>query len=599
MSLSRRRRQLKESCASLRSSIGMRRMNELRAASQSGELVIWAGSAISTFSPASIPAGETVAVALQVALVEANPTLPEEERCRLRSALKGIPFELLLHYGRLATTRRQVVSLVQALCTVTEPNGVHEVVAAGLESDRVAAVLTPNFDEGMELVTGSVPHVVVSERDVGPLSKVLFKVHGTVGQAETLVCELPQEAILEGWKVDYLRRLVAGRALLVIGYSGVDFDLVPQLRAISHVTRATTWLTWEKRSLNWMEEEAAAWLTASGAAVLSGDLRVLLPAILEMPPRYSGVTTTRGAWVSNQIRAIFSPDDLRMWTGIIAGYLGFGRLGLTLLKGLPRNRPVRERTRGRCLTRVGLYGQAVRAYCQEMKAQRVVNGMTPQLAMLLDETVYPLAQAGRYVRALMQVARLSIACRQLPHEPALVLSTDERRERRHVHGLFWRTCANVCPVKVFRRRLLRRAQGLLQETEPVAANLTASYSGAQAVSFLRLKYFIALTDQMRREAEYHFAWFRRTGERVHLRRAHKAAQSSRKRAIWLDHPPGIAKGCLLLGRIALASGRPQVAAEQLSQSWNYWHEQELALGYRSAMWLATRARVWRIRDSRR
>lgn len=133
-----------------------------------------------------------------------------------------------------------------------------EYAAAG----TISAIVTTNYDMCIEeaLNRKGVPFVVVASQGTAvPSGHVpVFKIHGTADDPASLVVNLKHEGMLPTWKVELLRTLCAGRAMYVLGYSGSDFDICPQLFAMKPM------------SMHWLVRPAQSGVSFEG---MSGNLR--------------------------------------------------------------------------------------------------------------------------------------------------------------------------------------------------------------------------------------------------------------------------------------------------------------------------------------
>jgi hypothetical protein len=114
---------------------------------------------------------------------------------------------------------------------------------------------------------------------------VYFKIHGTATpEAEnTIVCDLEAEGWPAKWKRDLLLEVTSGRTLVVLGYSGRDFDICPDLVNYTEQIQ-TVWLQPHRGTL---QPNARRVLEERDGMVVEGDLveflRLLIDPHLAVP----------------------------------------------------------------------------------------------------------------------------------------------------------------------------------------------------------------------------------------------------------------------------------------------------------------------------
>src|SRR5207244_716893 len=109
-------------------------------------------------------------------------------------------------------------------------------------------------------------------QNIRSLQAAIFKIHGCVehdqhrkpGEDRTMIYTLGREGELPPWKRRILYRLVAGRRLLVCGYSGRDFEICPEL------ARLNADIVWNIRKSENLTPNARRVLTAANGTALVG-----------------------------------------------------------------------------------------------------------------------------------------------------------------------------------------------------------------------------------------------------------------------------------------------------------------------------------------
>jgi SIR2-like domain len=186
-----------------------------------GDIAFIVGSAISKFDPTGMPNGIEVtnAIAQKISENLSHQDLVESE-------IRRAPFETIFQaYPERATIKR----LLYNLYGQGKPNNIHKSIANARRSKRYD-IITTNYDRCLELsVKGW--HVMLNEVNFlnRPRSKRLLKIHGSVEAHETLVFTIDAEAPLSGWKKESFNEIVDGKIAILVGYSGLDFEICPAL----------------------------------------------------------------------------------------------------------------------------------------------------------------------------------------------------------------------------------------------------------------------------------------------------------------------------------------------------------------------------------
>jgi len=144
--------------------------------------------------------------------------------------VKDTAFE---HIMEACPTQEALREVLAGIYNMDTANGGHEAIARLVRAGAVRQVITTNYDRCFETAFHSIGIQRVVRRDHlaawKPDQPTYFKIHGCASDLETLVFTLSGEPALEPWKRDLLASLVVGHRLVVIGYSGRDFEICPEL----------------------------------------------------------------------------------------------------------------------------------------------------------------------------------------------------------------------------------------------------------------------------------------------------------------------------------------------------------------------------------
>ncbi len=218
-----------------------------------GDLVFVVGSGVSHEPPSLLPTGQQLRRGLlETLLAHGDAILSPDERARLRIAIcgssssdetlsvHGIPFEAALDVHRqLFPDSRAIMDFLLDNLSHAQPNAIHELLATFLlaQKDAGATVVTLNYDELIEdaPVNGAVRSFrVATDGEYKAWAaeghrSLLLKLHGSFHVPDTVVATLSTEHGLDPWKRELLRKRLAGKVVVLIGYSGYDFDVCPLL----------------------------------------------------------------------------------------------------------------------------------------------------------------------------------------------------------------------------------------------------------------------------------------------------------------------------------------------------------------------------------
>ncbi|MBS0646941.1 MAG: SIR2 family protein [Verrucomicrobia bacterium] len=190
--------------------------------------VLLVGSAISMFPPTNICSGIQFCNQLYEYIF-----FEEEfkELLWLREEVNGIPFEAIME---CYPNRQELPHILSSIFNIDRDNPFHRLLAEKLVNGEFAAIVTPNYDSAFDKVLSIKKdfHRIVYKEDANkyyshPELPIYFKIHGTAEDENTIIYTLSQETILEEWKEKLLQSLINDRVVIVVGYSGRDFDICP------------------------------------------------------------------------------------------------------------------------------------------------------------------------------------------------------------------------------------------------------------------------------------------------------------------------------------------------------------------------------------
>jgi SIR2-like domain len=241
--------------------------------------VFLVGSLISTYTPTNLPIGAHITNGLW------NFIFGDGWPQWLKRDFSLLPFETIM---QCYPDRAHVRTIVRQLFQTAPPNLIHQRLIAGLLGRAIDGLVTTNYDRAFEMCVSaqSAVHAVTTCADAHayrntPPSvrpQLIFKIHGTAREdlESTLVCDLEAEGRLPSWKRDLLSDLIRGRTVVVIGYSGRDFDICPEL-ADSDVPIDVVWL---QRSRQDLQPNAERVMQRRRGVLVLGDLVPFIEVVL-------------------------------------------------------------------------------------------------------------------------------------------------------------------------------------------------------------------------------------------------------------------------------------------------------------------------------
>jgi SIR2-like protein len=267
------------------------------------EFVLFCGAGISVSPPSSAPAflelRTSVMLALTDLLVQRDMMLPDDSMAvettlgRLdRRADLSLPPELVFMWIRDALGFDTVHRLLKCCLDRGVPNANHLAIRKLFSGTgtRISGLITPNFDLYLEKAFEGI-HVDRSVVDQTPDGEGyrIFKPHGSLDRPESIAVTI--DRILRPLKGSARRTFEAmtrGRTIVVIGYSGWDYDLLPH---IIHMGREggseVIWVLFDEASVN--ERVCGVQLALEGrCTIVNARRQPVLALLADVPEVPSG-----------------------------------------------------------------------------------------------------------------------------------------------------------------------------------------------------------------------------------------------------------------------------------------------------------------------
>lgn len=322
--------------------------------------VFLVGSFISTYLPTNVPSGEKLTEGLYhfifgAAIPHSSQPWPDW----LKEDFEQQPFEALME---VYPNKDRLPSIVRQLFSRGVPNPLHRCLCDALTSEKISAIITTNYDLCFDsCLRNSFVKKVVQESDLNsgsgsvPNTKVYFKIHGSAGEAleGTLVFNLGREGVIEPWKRALLSALLSNRVLVVIGYSGRDFEICPELERVDGLRR----VVWLQKTEREPRPNPARVLRARNGLVLIGDLSQLLKCLFD-----PGLNAESGPSSLPNFAQYFDVGLIDLWRVRILDRMACCSLGTPLAEQLPDQSSMSiQRIRRSMFGHAGKYRTAARA----------------------------------------------------------------------------------------------------------------------------------------------------------------------------------------------------------------------------------------------
>lgn len=277
-------------------------------------LIVLFGSFLSAYLPTALPFGAQVSEQLSTLLFSelfTDPSAPHGQgKNWLASELKHQPFEALMQAYPDPAGLSQIIGEWYG-SSVSNP--IYDALARAAGEGIISGFATTNYDCALEAAStaiGDPISAIRTEREWmawhRPSSKIpLLKLHGSAesGYEHSLVFELRREGVLESWKRAALHDLLQDATLIVLGFSGRDFDVWPEL-ANSLGLRALYWIQPDRSQTSYNAKQA---LRRRNGTLVEADLLAFLPKLL-------GIDTLMGDVGSSIVDfSRFRPELFRLW----------------------------------------------------------------------------------------------------------------------------------------------------------------------------------------------------------------------------------------------------------------------------------------------
>lgn len=405
--------------------------------SQDNEIVILVGSGISIWKPTNLPLGVDISMGIYRALFIddlGKSIIPDDEFFKI--IYRDIPFEVITD----KCPKRNVLNhLLLRIFQNVQPNPIHQLIAKLLVEGRISTIITTNYDCALdraisETYVSKKPDVKVIVRDESvdgfSSDKILFKIHGSTddGDGSTLVFQLSQEGILPDWKKHILHSSLKDKTLLVIGYSGRDFEICPEIPLAR--PNKIVWNFYKPEDITpnayWVAEKIREERGDGSFFFLCCDMREMLSKV------FTPITATLSANsfdLENLCRESFSALDRELWRIRVLNSINYNRAVLRETNKLLKDDSLDK------ILRIGILNEHAEAlqsyglYKQSARTREKIAQTIKELGLSLNDNLRQLLAAsdmwrcyGNFIFAVYRHKQVEKAIHRLPAQQEMLFT---------------------------------------------------------------------------------------------------------------------------------------------------------------------------------
>lgn len=369
-----------------------------------GPAVAIVGSGVSAWEPTQVPTGQEFVKGIWEALFQTPSHTPISSadwdllyNSGQDSLLRDVPFEMVLD---LCPDQTVLKSILSHIYSAGNPNPIHDALAKLVLQGMLHSIITTNYDLALDnALSGSPLARVVSLNDITVNQRrIYFKVHGSANTPNSMVYSLTLESKLPDWKRSLLANVVAGRPILLIGYSGFDFELCPEITQL--FPSRVIWNFFSEDDLNISPGLKHILSLNIPKFMLIGDM-CLLFNLLGTPVAPRRISNSFN--VAAILRNCFTQDQLMLWRIRVLNSMGHARLSrnsLIQLSPATSHNPEILVEYSQCLFHLGKYKLSA---SQSLKASRLPLSERFQMLRILDASdALRCHGRRRYSRALVK-----------------------------------------------------------------------------------------------------------------------------------------------------------------------------------------------------
>jgi hypothetical protein len=360
--------------------------------------VVLIGSGVSIWQPTNLPTGKDFVDQLfKLIFPESFLLNNTETRYIMEDYFKGnydknipgLPFEVLFEG---CPNQKKVLHVIKHMFSTNNYNPIHKVLVEHFLSCGFSAIITTNYDICLDAILKSAYAIsqvsrIVTQDDITSNEKIYFKIHGTADdvKGETLVFSLSQESRLPEWKRALLYKLLNQRSLLIIGYSGSDFEICPELFFMP-----VKEIFWNIKNDN-ISLNARRLAQHKTVYFLKGDMRDLLSDITDTDVKAEKGKSNK---LFHSIKLDFTHEEVMEWRAFLLYKMGFSLQALRVCNDLAKLSLSKRdeidivRLKARLLFHAGKYKQSAELYSTLAENSKKIDRALQAESFMDSSTAY-------------------------------------------------------------------------------------------------------------------------------------------------------------------------------------------------------------------
>lgn len=233
-----------------------------------------------------------------------------------------------------------ITDSIQRIFGTPTPNPIHELVAAQVNQAIVHSIITTNFDLCFDIALRNKGICTIwdeqswkeNQHSLSITNKAYWKIHGSAhpDALKSLAFDPEAERQMEPWKRDFLKNLVQDKTLVILGYSGSDFDICPELASTVHPNR----VVWLQRKKNDVTLNAKRVLEHQKGTLVIGEFDDFLTLLFG--------AHTQPITGTGKFDLQVNPNSIVQWRVRVLNAMGCGELMLEDIPNLSESRTTME-----------------------------------------------------------------------------------------------------------------------------------------------------------------------------------------------------------------------------------------------------------------
>lgn len=369
---------------------------------KSKPFVILFGSAISLYKPTCLITGQYFTNELFNLLFPKSIFKSDNKLKKLlKDFFSHVPFEHLLER---CPNQYKIKKIIKEHFLVDRFNILHKILADSFLNNNISNIITTNYDicldkllkfsknSNTSLLNNSFTRII-NKNDFNKFpnkrTKCYFKIHGSSDDldGESLVFSLTHESLLPEWKFKALKNILNSNTLLIVGYSGKDFEICPELMKI-HL-KETIWIC---RNRNKLSYNAKQILNRDNSVLLEGDMLELFKKLFNL--RNIPKQPQNNYELIEKIKSKFSDIEIIQWRTTLLNSIGIPKLAYSSAKQLMNiccstnnvnySSIIAERQLAQALFHIGKYRSSSNLFLKSGEHARQIGDHYLQVGLISD-----------------------------------------------------------------------------------------------------------------------------------------------------------------------------------------------------------------------